>query len=147
MSIFAYYPSFHDCSTCPCEILQLSGCYSCLCKQHGEGKQAFHRRSQQSRSWKVGFLKSRFSNQHRNVWIDCLSKCPSLRQSPKWLWPAPTSVIAHRNTLFISWNRNSCFPSTAVTCSFIKLLEDTLPLPFPSHQGFFLLCLPQSLKP
>lgn len=34
-----------------------------------------------------------------------------------------------------------------MTCSFIRLLEGTLPLPFPSHQRFFLLCPPQSLKP
>lgn len=38
-------------------------------------------------------------------------------------------------------------PPAAVTCSLKKPLENTLPLPFPTHQRFFLLCPPQSLKP
>lgn len=55
-------------------------------------------------------------------------------------------AVAHRNPLFISSHTNPDFPPAAVTCSFIKPLEDTFPLPFPSHQRFFLLCSPQSLK-
>lgn len=86
-------------------------------------------------SWKAALA----INCLRNLWIGCLSNYPSLR---KRLWPVPTSVITHKNILFISQNRTLHSPSAAVTCSPIILLEDTLPLPFPNHQILF-----QSLKP